>query len=392
MADKVGFSRVAEWIRSDDEIKIIVLSAGGKTARLKKVTDVLIDAGNRILSGEPVNKSLAQFTDRVISDAKAIGLDSFIKDELMKIEQEVEKDFSLDFILSRGEYFYAKLFSLYYGLPFIDSASLIGFYDDGSLNLGLCEYRIKKCYERVGRFVTGGFYGAYSNGKIKTFTRGGSDFSGAIMARGINATEYLNFTDVDGIYPLDPKIKKSMPIDEISFDTVRLLGEYGAGVLHPASVLPLYGTNTGIRLRNTFNNRAIGTLIKEFTTKKPFAVAFKTGCYYIKAVNRGKGYFLLDLFKKSGIKIICVSSSLDFFECCFEGDIKVDTRLLGGADFIQVEEALVMYFSPCDKSKDVIKAITESFNVFFSVEFCYGAYVVIPKAQLIDVEKFLCKN
>ena len=309
MADKVGFRRVAEWIRNDEDIKAVVVSAGGKTANSKKVTDLLLDASTLIFRGEGIKKSLNQFIERVLLDAKAIGLENFIDDELMKIEQEVEKDLSLDFILSRGEYCYAKLFSKYYGLPFVDSATLIGFYEDGKINFGLSEFQISRAYAKYGRFVCGGFYGALPNGKIKTFTRGGGDFSGAIVAKGLKAQEYLNFTDVDGIFSFSPSLGKSEPIKEISFDTVRLLGEFGLSVLHPASVLPLYGTDAKIIVKNTFNKNSSGTVIKEKIDSEPFAFAIKRNCYFIKMVKRGNGYTLNKSIYSEENKIIFLNCS-----------------------------------------------------------------------------------
>ena len=170
---------------------------------------------------------LIPFFERVRCDAEKLKLYEKIKDELMIIGQEVEKTCLPDFILSRGEYVYAKLFSFFSGIRFVDSKNLIGFYDDGSLNLGYSEYKIREEFSK-GKFITGGFYGSYENGDIKTFSRGGGDLSGSIMARAMNADEYINFTDVDGVYSLSPKICESKIIKEISFDEVRKLGEFGA--------------------------------------------------------------------------------------------------------------------------------------------------------------------
>lgn len=320
MADKDGFNKIAEWLLKDEDIKVAVLSAGGKTQNCAKVTDLIYSAWSKIANGESVTKSLQPFYARLKSDASRLGLLNFIEEELMTVEQEVEKDFSLDFLLSRGEYFYAKLFSAFSGLPFVDSKNLIGFYDDGKLNLGYSEFKIKDTYERVGRFVTGGFYGSYRNGKIKTFTRGGSDFSGAIITKGLCGEEYLNFTDVDGVFSIDPKLAKGEIIKEMSFDTVRLLGEFGAGVLHPASVLPLYGSGAQIRLKNTFNKKAQGTLIKEDCLVTPFATALKRGCCVVKGKDRESGYKAIRALGETGVKIIHSASSADFFQACFFGE------------------------------------------------------------------------
>ena len=393
MADKVGFRRVAEWVQSDEDIRAIVVSAGGKTSASKKVTDLLLDAGNSILSGASIKKSLNQFIERVLADAESIGLDNFIKDELMKIEQGVEKDLSLDFILSRGEYFYAKLFSAYYGLPFVDSKDLIGFHKEGSLNFGLCEFQIERAYERYGRFVCGGFYGATPNGKIKTFTRGGSDFSGAIIARGLKAKEYLNFTDVDGIFPFAPNIKKSSPIKEISFDTVRLLGEFGSTVLHPASVLPLYGADTRIIVKNTFNKGAIGTLVKEFCDSVPFAFAIKNGVKYLKIVKRGKGYNLAKILQGQKEKVILYAASLDFLELCYDGEIGEQLIKELCLDFCQIQENVsALYFTLCENSIEKICNLQNAKLPLQVSFFDCGCYVVVREENLKKCLQIILKN
>ncbi|MBR2336777.1 MAG: hypothetical protein IKA61_02405 [Clostridia bacterium] len=393
MADKEGFRRVAEWIRSDDQIKAIVLSAGGKAKGSKKVTDLLLDASQLIVKGESISKALNPFLERVISDAEAIGLVSLIKDELMTIGQEVEKDSSLDFILSRGEYFYAKLFAGYYGLPFIDSARLIGFYSNGRLNMGLSEFQIEKAYEKQGKFVCGGFYGSLSNGKIKTFTRGGSDFSGAIVARGIKAGEYLNFTDVDGIFPFLPTKENCLPIKEICFDTVRLLGEFGTTVLHPASVLPLYGTGTQITVKNTFNKCAQGTLIKEESNERPFAAAIKSECRFLKIIKRGKGYELYSRLVKEGGKIICGACSFDFVEICIEDDPQEMSLNAKDLDFCQIQEDVsVFYLTPCEKTAMSVKRLQSLQIALFIGVFDYGAYVAVKENYKNQAQKAIFEN
>lgn len=377
MADKVGFRSVAEWVHGDKQIKAVVVSAGGKTETGKKVTDLLLDASKQISSGKAVNKALMPFIERVLSDAEELSLGKYIQDELMTVGQEVEKDPSLDFLLSRGEYFYAKLFAAYCGLPFVDSSELIGFYGNGELNLGLCEYQAAKAFTEVGRFVCGGFYGALPNGKIKIFSRGGSDFSGAIIARGLRAEEYLNFTDVDGIFPFNPKERQSDMIEEISFDTVRLLGEFGATVLHPASVLPLYGTGAKILLKNTFNKYSRGTAIIENSQNKPFAMAYRKNCRYLKITQREKGYRLLRGLENQPAKIIYSVSSKDCLEVCVEGEFE------GKIDGLQRKEnVFVIYLTPCQRSYEVINAIRKEHMSIFTCVFSGGAYLAVEEARV----------
>ena len=144
MANSSAFCTVAEWLRKDEDIKVAVLSAGGKTDRFPKVTDTLITASNEISRGKSVIKSLTPFFERVRYDAENLRLYEKIKDELMKIGQMVEMDSSSDFILSRGEYVYAKLFSYFSGIRFVDAKDIIRFYDNGKINYGYSDYKIKE--------------------------------------------------------------------------------------------------------------------------------------------------------------------------------------------------------------------------------------------------------
>ena len=386
MANADGFRRVAEWVRKDKDIKAVVVSAGGRVGNLPKVTDLLIECGKNLSSGMGAMKSLNPFFERVTADAQALGLYENIKDELMIIEQEVESGFSLDFLISRGEYVYAKLFSAYSGLTFCDAKDIIVFYDDGRLNLGHSEYKIKEFYEMYGKFVVGGFYGGIRKGEIKTFSRGGSDFSGSIVARGLGAEEYLNFTDVDGIFSFDPRLGKGEVLSDISFDAVRLLGEFGAGVLHPASVLPLYGTGTAIRLKNTFNPNADGTLIREKCEALPFAVAMRRGVTRLVLRKTESGYSLLQKAIDLGGKVVASASSLDFVEVCLIGAENFNLRQVFGVESCKIQgEGTLFYFTPCEKSNRIIFKLKEKKIPQFISDFGGGVYLFTDKNGEIEV-------
>lgn len=390
MADSVGFCKVAEWVQSDKDIKAVVVSAGGKTRVCKKVTDLLFFGAKQIEKGESVKKSLSPFVERAVFDAERIGVGDFIKEELMKIEQEVERDFSLDFLLSRGEFIYAKAFSKYFGIRFVDSKNLIGFYPDGRLNLGYSEFKISEEYLKGGRFVTGGFYGAYQNGKIKTFTRGGSDFSGSIVARGLNAKKYLNFTDVDGVYSIPPNFAKSQIVKEISFDQIRLLGEFGANVLHPASVIPLYGTGAEIDVKNTFNKHACGTRIFENCKDEPFAFSVCENCKFLSVQKRGYGHNILQDFSTEKVEILCSTASLDFAKICFKGEFDCEEFAnKHEVSYFKSENVSVLFFTNNRRSFDIIYNLKKSKIASFIANFEKGAFVLVKNEDLCKVVEFL---
>ncbi|MBQ4099158.1 MAG: hypothetical protein IJC87_03430 [Clostridia bacterium] len=383
MADDLGFLKVAEWVLADKDIKAVVVSAGGKTKTCKKVTDLLLNGVERIRQGQSVKKSLTPFFDRVLFDAQKIGVENFITDELMKIEQEVEKDFSLDFVLSRGEFVYAKMFSKYSGMRFVDSKDLIGFYDDGRLNLGYSEFKINDEYQKRGAFLTGGFYGAYQNGKIKTFSRGGSDFSGSIIARGIRASKYLNFTDVDGVYSIPPNLAKSQILERVSFDQIRLLGEFGASVLHPASVLPLYDTGAEIEIKNTFNKNCKGTLVSQNFTGEPFAVAICKNCELLQIKKQNDARETYKKIVESNVEIICSAVSLDVVEICFKENVNENVEKNVLANYYKKEKVSVMFFLKSDIAKVNVERLKKLKIARMTVDFAYGTFVVIGEGETL---------
>lgn len=383
MADDLGFLKVAEWVLADKDIKAVVVSAGGKTKTCKKVTDLLLNGVERIRQGQSVKKSLTPFFDRVLFDAQKIGVENFITDELMKIEQEVERDFSLDFVLSRGEFVYAKMFSKYSGMRFVDSKDLIGFYDDGRLNLGYSEFKINDEYQKRGAFLTGGFYGAYQNGKIKTFSRGGSDFSGSIIARGIRASKYLNFTDVDGVYSIPPNLAKSQILERVSFDQIRLLGEFGASVLHPASVLPLYDTGAEIEIKNTFNKNCKGTLVSQNFTGEPFAVAICKNCELLQIKKQNDARETYKKIVESNVEIICSAVSLDVVEICFKENVNENVEKNVLANYYKKEKVSVMFFLKSDIAKVNVERLKKLKIARMTVDFAYGTFVVIGEGETL---------
>ena len=203
MADADAFRKVADAIRIEENIEIIVVSAGGKTVNYSKITDMFVDAYRKIQKGESVKKSLNFVFERVRRLKDGLQLKFDFEEELMKIEVGANDP---DFLISRGEYLYSLLFSKFFGVAFVDAKEIFKFCDNGAINEEYTCFKIKEKYKSVGKFVTGGFYGSDDFGKIKTFSRGGGDVSGAIAAKAINADLFVDFTDVDGVYAYDPNV------------------------------------------------------------------------------------------------------------------------------------------------------------------------------------------
>lgn len=260
---------VGHIIKSDAERRFIVVSAPGKTAGERKVTDMLI----AVSDATPSERVAAFFAVKQrfieICDGIGVGADC-LSDSFCEIERCLPSA-GRDYIVSRGEYLCARMLAALIGYEFIDAATLVKFkgttYDDGYTEtvckIGLTGKR---------NAVIPGFYGSNEKGEIVTFTRGGSDISGAIVARAVGASVYENFTDVDGFMTCDPRIvPHASLIDVLTYRELRELAYMGANVLHPESIFPVRKANIPIHILNTFNPGASGTKIvptEEFLSGK----------------------------------------------------------------------------------------------------------------------------
>ncbi len=250
--------RVASIIKQDHDRRFVVVSAPGKAKGCDKVTDMLI----AVSEARPCDR-LAKFElvrNRFAALCDGVGLNGALDAELDRIQSNIVKaDYC--YILSRGEYLCAKLLAKLIGFTFIDAADLIKFngntYDD-ERTAEVCRAGLKGKLD----VVVPGFYGSDDDGNIVTFSRGGSDVSGAIVARAVNADIYENYTDVDGFMTCDPRIvPHASVIDVLTYRELRELSYMGANVLHPESIFPVQKANIPIHILNTFNENALGTKI-----------------------------------------------------------------------------------------------------------------------------------
>lgn len=263
MANANTISRVVKIIENDSDRKIIVVSAPGKRDKADiKITDVLYQCYDEVEKTGKCDKSFKIIVDRfntIISELK-IKLD--ITDLLKKMKSEFEKEKSKDYIASRGEYLSALILAEKLGYEFIDATELIKFNDDEELQLEYSYDLISQKLKKVKKAVIPGFYGATPSGKVKTFSRGGSDITGAIVARAVSVSIYENWTDVNGFLSADPRIVDDPKlISYLSYKELRELAYMGAEVLHPESVFPVRSIGIPINIKNTFNETHQGTMI-----------------------------------------------------------------------------------------------------------------------------------
>ncbi len=263
MADGNIITGVKKIIEADPARKYIVVSAPGKRyTKDTKVTDLLYKCHADLLSGKHITESFALVRARYNSIVRELNLGIDFDHILDETEARIEEEKSVDFTASRGEYLCARLVAEVLGAKFVDAADIIHFKDDGLCDDDATDKAIRAAVEGEEHVVIPGFYGSTPEGKVKTFSRGGSDISGAIVARAVGASVYENWTDVSGFLACDPRIVDSPKwIKSISYKELRELSYMGANVLHSDSIFPVRSVGIPVRIKNTFRPQDEGTEI-----------------------------------------------------------------------------------------------------------------------------------
>lgn len=262
MADGTIIRRAAEIVKADAERRYVVVSAPGKRFGGDiKVTDLLYRCHELASSGADFGEVFSKIRSRFEGIEKELGKDIGMEKALDEIERNIRTGAGRDYCASRGEYLAGRLMAAVLDVPFVDAEEIVLFAPDGSLdeNTYALAASVLRKYPRA---VIPGFYGRGADGKIRTFSRGGSDISGAVVARAVKAALYENWTDVSGFFACDPKIVPSPQcIRELSYQELRELSYMGANVLHSESIFPVRSAGIPIRICNTFRPSDEGTYI-----------------------------------------------------------------------------------------------------------------------------------
>lgn len=263
LADAKQFKKVRAIIVADERRRYVIPSAPGKRySRDRKVTDLLYACYENAGESETFNPLFDRIEERyreIVADLR-INLD--LKPILNRIRADIEAGASADYTASRGEYLNGLILAAYLGYDFVDPAEIIFFDQEGYYDHERSHTAVRERLSRHGRAVVPGFYGSDPAGNVKTFTRGGSDITGAIVAGAVGAELYENWTDVDGFLMADPGIVKDpRPIDFITYKELRELSYMGAKVLHEDAIFPVKQEGISINIRNTDNPAAPGTMI-----------------------------------------------------------------------------------------------------------------------------------
>ncbi len=295
MADGNVILRSANIVKADKLRKYVVVSAPGKRFSADiKVTDLLYKLSNAYESKDTqtFEETFEKISARFLNIEREIGKQLGMEEALATIKEEVLAGAGPDYCASRGEYLAAKIMSAVLGFPFVDATEFVRFNKDGTLS-----EETFKLGERVllkyPSAVVPGFYGLGADGKVKTFSRGGGDISGSIVARSVVAALYENWTDVSGFYACDPRIVNSPKcIPALSYQELRELSYMGANVLHSESIFPVRSAGIPIRICNTFRPEDKGTYIVR------------------KEQRKFKGDIVTGVAGKKGFSVITLEKSL----------------------------------------------------------------------------------
>lgn len=271
LADAGQFKKVADIVKADDKRKFIVASAPGKREKGDiKVTDMLYECYDKAVNDEPFEDLLAQIKERYDEIISELGIDIELDADFDKIKASFSNMAGRDYAASRGEYLNSKILAAYLGYQFLDAAKYIFFDDAGKYDWDKTRSKLRPKLEESENAVIPGFYGSMPNGTIKTFSRGGSDITGSIVARAAQAELYENWTDVSGFLIADPRVvKDSEPIKTITYAELRELAYMGASVLHEDAIFPVRSAGIPINIKNTNRPQDHGTMIVSETAEKP---------------------------------------------------------------------------------------------------------------------------
>ncbi len=343
LADAAQFRKVADIIKTEPSRRYVVASAPGKRCSDDtKVTDMLYRCYDLAAAGEDFEEQLSAIEARFAGIMEELGVKLPLKREIAKIRSHLHGKLSRDYMASRGEYLGSKILAAYLGYEFYDAAEAICFTLDGRFLADETYEKLSAALSGIERAVVPGFYGADSKGNIHTFSRGGSDVTGSLVAQAVGADIYENWTDVSGMLFTDPRIvPEPQTIELLTYRELRELSYMGASVLHEDAVFPVRKAGIPINIRNTNRPGDAGTMIVPAApeggrTRTVTGIAGKRGFTSVhveKSMMNGEvgfGVKLLQIFADHGIP----------FEHCPTG-IDTMSAVVSSAAFHGVEEAVM---------------------------------------------------
>ena len=333
LATAAQFEKVAAIIREAPARRYVVASAPGKRFDGDtKVTDLLYRCYDAACAGQEFAPVLDEIRQRFADIIGALRLSANLEPDFAAIEAHLRQSPQRDYMASRGEYLNSKLLAAYLGFRFVDAAQMVLFRADGSFDPEATNTAIGHALVSVEHAVIPGFYGAMPDGTVHTFSRGGSDVTGSVVARAVGADLYENWTDVSGFLIADPRIVKNpKSIETITYKELRELSYMGASVLHEDAIFPVRKAGIPINIRNTNAPQDKGTLIVEGTCRQPkytiTGIAGTDGFVAItveKAMMNSEVGFcrkVLQVFEDNGVSIEHMPSGIDTMSIFVNKDV-----------------------------------------------------------------------
>ncbi|MCC8150383.1 MAG: aspartate kinase [Lachnospiraceae bacterium] len=323
LATAAQFEKVGNIIRADRDRRFVVPSAPGRRFDGDtKVTDMLYGCYAAAEAGEDFSAKLEEIHDRYREIITGLGLDFSLDEDFALIQENFEAKAGADYAASRGEYLNGKVMAAYLDYEFVDAATVIRFDEDGIFAAEETDRMMAARLASCENAVIPGFYGAYADGRVKTFSRGGSDITGSIVARALRVDLYENWTDVSGFLVTDPHLVENPEVvDIITYRELRELSYMGASVLHEEAIFPVRKAGIPINIRNTNHPEDPGTMIVATTSRKPrFTITGIAGKKGFVAVTIDKDMMnseigfcrkVLSVFEENNISIEHMPSGID---------------------------------------------------------------------------------
>lgn len=362
LANAEQFRKVGDIIRSEEGRRYVVPSAPGKRFfGDTKVTDLLYACYDRAAQGKEFGGIFQEIKERYYEIIRGLDLKLSLEEEFAQIEADFRAQAGTDYAASRGEFLNGKIMAAYLGYEFVDAASVIRFDKNGNFDGEKTDRLLGKRLSKCERAVIPGFYGAKEDGTVQTFSRGGSDVTGSLVARAVHADIYENWTDVSGFLVTDPRIVENPAVIEtITYRELRELSYMGATVLHEEAIFPVRKEGIPINIRNTNRPQDKGTFIVESTCRKPryviTGIAGKKGFCSINIEKSmmnsevGFGRKILQVFEDQGINFEHVPSGIDTMTVYVHQDEfeEKEQQVIAGIhravqpDFVEMESDLAL--------------------------------------------------
>lgn len=323
LANADQFKKVGAIISEDESRRYVVPSAPGKRfASDIKVTDMLYACYEAAVNGSDFTEQLEQIKERYQEIIDGLNLSFSLESDFEKIREDFSNQAGQDYAASRGEFLNGKIMAAYLGFDFVDAAEVVRFDNDGSFNADITNELLSAKLKDMHTAVIPGFYGAKESGEVVTFSRGGSDITGSLVALAVGADLYENWTDVSGFLIADPRIVKNpKSIETITYKELRELSYMGASVLHEDAIFPVRKAGIPINIRNTNKPEDKGTLIVENTCRQPrYTITGIAGTDGFAAVTVEKAMMnsevgfcrkVLQVFEDNGVSIEHMPSGID---------------------------------------------------------------------------------